>query len=126
MSKHQNTTVEQYMSQSFETVEPDASLVVAAKQMETGNMGAVIVTGEPTGIVTSTDIVSQVAAGKDTSQLGIDEAVTEVTTTIEPTQHIKDAASTMLQEGISYVPVTDSGEIVGLLSKTDITESNTN
>jgi CBS domain-containing protein len=29
----------------------------------------------------------------------------------------------MLQEGISYVPVTDDGEIVGLLSKTDLTES---
>lgn len=114
------------MSQSFEMVEPDASLVEAAEQMEAGNMGAVIVTGDPTGIVTSTDIVSQVAAGKDTSQLDVDDAVTEVTTSIESTQHIKDAASTMLQEGISYVPVTNSGEIVGLLSKTDITKSNTN
>ncbi len=126
MSKQQDTRVERYMSDSFETVEPDSSLVEAAGQMEAGNMGAVIVTGEPTGIVTSTDIVGQVAAGKDTSQLGVDDAVTEVTTTIQPTQHIKDAASTMLQEGISYVPVTESGDIVGLLSKTDITESNTN
>lgn len=123
MSKQQDQSVRQYMSETFETVDPDVSLVKAAECMGEGNTGAVIVTGDPTSIVTSTDVVNQVAAGKDTSQLGIDEAVTEVTTTIEPTQHIKDAASTMLQEGISYVPVTESGEIVGLLSKTDITAS---
>lgn len=111
------------MSDSFETVDPEASLVEAAECMGEGNTGAVIVAGESTGIVTSTDVVDQVAAGKDTSQLGIEDAVTEVTTTIEPSQHIKDAASTMLQEGISYVPVMDSGEVVGLLSKTDITAS---
>lgn len=123
MSKQQDQSVRQYMSNSFETVDPGASLVEAAECMGEGNTGAVIVTGESTGIVTSTDVVNQVAAGKDTSQLGIEDAVTEVTTTIEPSQHIKDAASTMLQEGISYVPVMDSGEVVGLLSKTDITAS---
>lgn len=61
----------------------------------------------------------------DTSQLRVDDAATELMTTINPTQHIKDAASTMLQEEISYVPVTDEGDLVGVLSKTDITESNT-
>lgn len=124
MSKQQDLTVEEYMSQSFQTIRPDSSLVEAAEQMEDANMGAVIVTGEPTSIVTSTDIVRQVAGGRNTSELHVDEAATEVTTTISPAQHIKDAASTMLREGISYVPVTDDGEIVGVLSKTDITESN--
>lgn len=111
------------MSEAFETVGADASLVAAAERMGESNMGAVIVTGEPTSIVTSTDIVQQVSEGVDTSQLHVDDASTEVTTTINPTQHIKDAASTMLQEGISYVPVTDEGDIVGVLSKTDLTES---
>ena len=123
MSKQQDQTVAQYMSESFETVGEDSSLVTAAERMGAGNMGAVIVTGEPTSIVTSTDIVRKVADGKDTSSLHVDDAATAVTTTIEPTQHIKDAASTMLQEGISYVPVTDEGDIVGVLSKTDLTES---
>jgi CBS domain-containing protein len=113
------------MSESFETVGADASLVAAAERMGDANTGAVIVTGDPTAIVTSTDIVNQVAEGLDTSQLDVDDAATEVTTTINPTQHIKDAASTMLQKGISYVPVTEDGEIVGLLSKTDLTKSNT-
>ncbi|WP_336326061.1 CBS domain-containing protein [Halovenus sp. HT40] len=125
MSKQQDQTVARYMSESFETVGADSSLVAAAERMGEANMGAVIVTGEPTSIVTSTDIVRQVAEGADTSQLHVDDAATEVTTTINPTQHIKDAASTMLQEKISYVPVTDEGDIVGVLSKTDITESNT-
>nr|WP_233739835.1 CBS domain-containing protein [Halovenus carboxidivorans] len=113
------------MSESFETVSRDSSLVTAAERMGEANSGAVIVRGEPTGIVTSTDIVQQVAEGRDTSELHVDDAATEVTATINPTQHIKDAASTMLQEGISYVPVTEDGEIVGILSKTDITESST-
>jgi CBS domain-containing protein len=112
------------MSESFETVGEDSSLVTAAERMGSGNMGAVIVTGEPTSIVTSTDIVRQVANGKDTSTLHVDDAATAVTTTIQPTQHIKDAASTMLQDGISYVPVINDGEIVGILSKTDLTEGN--
>lgn len=113
------------MSETFETIAPDASLVVAAERMAESNMGAVIVSGEPMSIVTSTDIVKQVAAGKDTSGLVVADAATKVTTTIEPRQHIKDAASTMLGAEISYVPVTDGGDLVGLLSKTDITEHNT-
>lgn len=125
MSKHRDTAVAEYMSTSFETVSGEVSLVTAAERMEDANMGALILPDEPISIVTSTDIVRQVAAGKDTTQLSVGDAATEVTTTIEPTQHIKDAASTMLQTEVSYLPVIDDGEIVGLLSKTDITESKT-
>lgn len=111
------------MSRSVERITREESLVEAAARIQEEENGALIVPGEPMLIVTSTDIVRMVAAGHDSSELTVADAATKVTTTVEPDQHIKDAASTMLKENTSHIPVMDGDEAIGMLTKTHITKN---
>lgn len=111
------------MSHSVERVSRDDSLQTAAELIQEEENGALIVPGEPMLILTSTDVVRMVAEGHDSSALTVSDAATTVTTTVEPDQHIKDAASTMLKDKTSHLPVIEDGEVIGMLTKTHITKS---
>lgn len=111
------------MSSPVETVPPDTPLVEAAGRMRDANIRAVVVTTDPLSIVTSTDVVDAVADGRVPSELSVTDVATEVTTTAAPDQSLRTAASLMLRNDSSHLPVTEDGSLVGMLSKTDVTQS---
>ena len=83
--------------------------------------------GVPTEQLMTTDIVT-VGPETDIQEAvnvllaeTIETCMTEQVVTIKPDESIQTAAAKMITNGISHLPVQDGGEIVGMLSTTDIT-----
>ncbi|MFW5964188.1 MAG: CBS domain-containing protein [Natronomonas sp.] len=76
----------------------------------------------PIGILTSTDFVRIVAEGtpKSTTTVG-DHMTTEIETT-RPDVPIPEIARRMVERDISHFPVVDGGEVIGIISATELTE----
>lgn len=123
MSTRTPVRVEAYMSAPVETAPPGTGLVEAAARMREAEVKALVVTGDPRSIVTSTDVVDAVAEGKDPSALSVAEVATPVEATVSPDGYLQEAASRMLREDVSHLPVVEGDELVGMLSKTDVTAS---
>jgi len=117
--------VREYMSESVETVTADTPLADAAQTMREQRINSLIVEGDEHAILTSTDVVGVVADRREITELTAVAAATAVITTVEPDLPLTQAASMMLRHESSHLPVVDGGEIVGILSQTDIARSTT-
>ena len=119
------TRIENYMSSPVETVEHDASLVEASGLMHEAGIKAVVVRTDPLSILTSTDVVRIGSEGWDITERSAAGAATEINQTAGPDDYLQEAASAMLRHGISHLPVVDDGDLVGIITTTDITERQT-
>ena len=116
-----DTRVADIMSTPIETISRDASASDAAERMRAEDISALLVTTSTPSIVTSTDILDAVAAGRDTSELSVQELMTESVETVPPTIRVGEAAAMMTTFGIKHLPVVEDGDYVGIISSTDIT-----
>lgn len=117
--------VRQLMTSPVLTVEPESPVdEVADAMLEEGIRSIVAVDDDcrPIGILTSTDFVKIVSEGtpKDTTTVA-DHMTTDIITT-SPDAPIPEIASRMVEEGISHFPVVDDGDVVGMISATDLTD----
>ena len=118
-----NTFVSQIMSKNVLTVDTSATLQESAQNMRKSNIGCVIVTGEngePLGIVTERDFVTKVAAEGMPLFTEICEVMSSPLITINPEETVWEASETMKEKGIHKLPVKDNGQIIGILTTTDI------
>jgi len=120
MSTNTQTRVKEIMSTPVETIHRDATLSEVAAKMRDEDINALIVTTSTLGIVTSTDVLDAVARGEDTSDLDVEDVMTESVETIPPDIHIGEAAAMMTSLGIKHLPVVDQGDYVGMISSTDV------
>jgi CBS domain-containing protein len=88
--------------------------------MRDNDIGALLVTTAPPSIITKTDVLDAVAAGRDTSALNVSDVMTESVETVPPALQLNEAAAMMTNFGISHLPVVDD-DYVGIVSSTDIT-----
>lgn len=117
------STVATIMTKNPKTVGPSASVVSAAKTMNTAKIGALFVKKgkQFVGIVTDTDIARRAAAsGKDLEKLTVEEIMTSPIHTIDGGKSVDDAQDMMGDLGIRHLGVTDNGEIVGVVSVRDL------
>ncbi|HET6566988.1 MAG TPA: CBS domain-containing protein [Rhodothermales bacterium] len=119
--------VRDIMTANPATCTPDSSLQHVAKMMLDCDCGAVPVvesagSGHSIGIITDRDIVIRtLAQGRDPMNLSVRDAMSESTITISADRDLKDAASTMKQNQIRRLVVTDGdARIVGILAQADI------
>jgi len=116
--------VSDVMSSPVITVSESDSIEVVSKVMDKHNLGSIVVIddkGHPVGIITERDIVMRVAA-KNLSARDVtaNSVMSSPLVTIEPRADIKKAAGVMRRKNISRVIVINDGEMVGIISKTDI------
>jgi CBS domain-containing protein len=101
-------------------VGPEATVGEAARIMREERISSVLVRGEPPGIVTDRDFRNRVLA----EGLGPDTPVTRILSrplrSVDAATPIHEAWSTLLDAGVHHLPVTREGEIVGLLTSTDL------
>jgi len=105
------------------TIGWDSSVRDAAKIMARDRIGSLVVVDERkiAGIVTKRDILSKVtAANKLPSKIQVNEIMSPDLVTISPESHIDDAVYLMLKHKIKKLPVIDEGELVGVITSTDI------
>ena len=111
------------MTHDPRTVDADAPVAEAARQMRDGDIGDVIVTreGSVAGIVTDRDIVIRaIAEGRDPESTAVAEVASTNVTTLAPEQSLDEAVSTMREQDIRRIPVVKDGRPVGILSLGDV------
>ena len=82
----------------------------------------VVENGAPTGIITETDVVVLVARD-DWDPIGnvhVSEIMSTPLITVESSERLETAATTMQTSEIKKLPVIDSDELVGIVTTTDI------
>ena len=117
-------TIADLMRPPLTTVELTDHAAAAAYLMKKAGTTALVVlnpqTGQPTGIITETDIAHAVADGKDLNEVRIHDLMTADPTIINTTATIRDAAIIMTRGHFRHLPVTSDSGLVGMVDITDI------
>jgi len=120
MVTNERAVVADIMTTPLETVEPDVSIVDAARTMREKEIGALLVTTAPPSIVTSTDVLDAVAQGKDVAELDVADVMTESVETVPPGLSLNETAAMMENFRIDHLPVVED-DYIGMVSSSDIT-----
>lgn len=118
--------VGQMMTSPVKTVKPEVSLVEAAKMMIEGRVGALVVEMGPQewGMITEKDIVKAVMNGGsvvDSSKVA--DFMTKKIVSVEPELPLVEASVLMRKEGVRRLPVVSGGQMVGIVTETDLSMS---
>ncbi|MFC6732624.1 MULTISPECIES: cyclic nucleotide-binding/CBS domain-containing protein [unclassified Haladaptatus] len=115
--------VAQLMSTSLKTVSPDTLVEDAAQLMLENKIGSVIVTDEANhleGILTTTDFVKIVAEQKPKDQTPVSKYMSTDVITTTAQVSIRDVADEMIEHGFHHMPVVEDGEVLGIITTTDL------
>ena len=111
------------MTQGIVSVSPDATVYEAAKKMKNEDIGSLLVIddGELLGIMTERLItLSVVAEGLDPKKTKVKDVMFENAVSLFPDMDLKKAAMVLEELEIRYCPVIEHGEVIGILSVSDI------
>src|SRR5947209_13647448 len=112
------------MTANPSTIEPDDSVVEAARIMKREDAGVVPVTenGRLTGMVTDRDIAIRVVAeGRDPQSTFVREVASKDLVTIDPQQDLDEALRLMAKHKVRRLPVVEEdGRLVGLVAQADV------
>jgi len=116
--------IREIMTSNPSTVEPDKTVVDAARIMMREDAGVVPVTenGRLTGMVTDRDIAIRVVAeGKDPQSTPVREVASKDLVTIDPQQDLDEALRLMAQHQVRRLPVVEEdGRLVGVVAQADV------
>jgi CBS domain-containing protein len=117
-------SIKEVMTPSPTTVEPDASVVEAARTMRERDTGIVPVVenGKLIGTVTDRDIVVRlIAEGRDPGSATVREIASTDLVTVDPQQELDEGLRLMAQHKVRRLPVVeDDGRLVGIVSQADV------
>lgn len=114
--------VREVMSAPVRTVNYDVTVADAARILLRNGIGALVVTDdEIAGIVTETDVVEAVAAEHDIRRLTVGQLMTSGVVTVAVDASIETACERMRSREVKKLPVTENGDLVGIVTTTDVT-----
>jgi CBS domain-containing protein len=115
------SVVADHMSRGLLTVAPEERLGEAARRMAGRGVGAVLVMegGKLAGILTERDLLKAVARGF-TEDAKVADWMTRHPETIESSDATDHAAALMIHGGFRHLPVTEGGDVVGIISIRDL------
>ncbi len=115
--------VKEIMIEGVNTIGEDETLEEALKKStEEGEGGSLIVekNGEVVGIVTTWDILEAIGNKNKLNNTKVNDAMETHLITVHTDTPIEEAAKEMVDHGIWRLPVEEAGQIVGIVSATDI------
>jgi CBS domain-containing protein len=114
--------VQEIMSTTLTTVEPESTLGEAATIMGERHVGSVLVCEEDRlmGILTERDIVRALSTAHDAPQRPVIEWMTKDPTTARPEDEVRNALRVMVDGGFRHLPIVDGGQPVGMVSIRDV------
>ncbi|MFQ5883131.1 MAG: cyclic nucleotide-binding/CBS domain-containing protein [Candidatus Methylomirabilales bacterium] len=118
-------TVTSIMKSPVVSIEADKSVAEALHRMQEKGVSSIMATpaapGEREGIMTKRDIIFKVVSrGKDPKKLKVRDVMTSGLIMVPPDCSLREAAGLMIEKGIRRVLVSRGGEIIGIVSDTDI------
>ena len=118
--------ITEVMASPVRTVDRDLSVAAAARILWNERIGSLVVDGDrgvPVGIVTESDVVRGVGAGYDPEVMTVAELMTASVVTVDATETVRDASARMREHDIKKLPVVEEGELVGVVTTTDLAHS---
>lgn len=120
-------SVAQLMIRNVSWVKPDAPILEALHEMSRYRISCLPVCEEDAlvGIVTERDLVGLAARALEGAELGnVGEVMSRPVVTVSPSQSAVAARRLAEEHGIRHLPVIgEAGELVGILTQTDLTRS---
>ena len=103
-------------------VDPESTLraVTQAMVVQGDRVAVVLGPGGPSSIVTESDIVRVLAQRADPDTAWVADAASSELIAVSPTVTILEAIRQMAVKHIRHVPVTEKGEVVGLVVSEDV------
>jgi len=121
--KHKH--VSDIMTRDVVLVDPNATMLEAAKMMGEMHIGSLLLKGDdrPSGIVTERDLLTRViAANRDPSKVLVKDVATPRLVTIRPYATIREAARTMIRQKGKLV-VMEERKLAGIVTASDLIRS---
>ena len=114
--------VRDIMSKTLISVNPATTALQIAKMMEQGGIGAVLVKENENlvGIVTDRDFATKIAANNLPFDTPVQKIMSSPLITINHNEPISAAADMMTSKKIRKLAVSDNGNIIGLITSTDL------
>lgn len=115
--------VEDVMVEDVITVDSDAPVMEAVGLMNKHEIGCLIVVrrGKAVGIVTERDLLKRVLAeSRDPKKTRVRQIMSKPLIFGEPNMDVEDAARFMFKMKIKKLPVVESGDLLGLVTLTDL------
>ena len=114
--------VQDIMARELITVNTSTTVLQIAKMMQQGGIGAIIVkeNGNPVGIVTDRDFATKIAANNLPFDTPAKKIMSSPLITINHNEPISAAAERMTSKKIRKLAVTENGNIVGIITSTDL------
>ncbi len=110
------------MNANVSTCQPEDSMQEAARQMASGNVGAIPVVSNDQliGMITDRDIVIRGVAQRKPDSTPISEIMSEELVCGTPDMSIDEAAQLMAQHQIRRLPVVEGTKLVGIVALGDL------
>ncbi len=114
--------VEDVMTKAIISVTNETTVFQVAKMMEQGGIGAVLIkkNGNLSGIITDRDYATKIVAHNLPSDTPVEQIMSSPLITINFDESISAAAERMTSKKIRKLAVTDNGNIIGLITSTDL------
>ncbi len=115
--------VEDVMNRDVFTVCPDDTVTTAAKIVSDNKISCVVVTdsGSVVGILTEPDFLKRAMSLKrDFNEIKVAEIMSAPVVTVPADLSIFEASKTMEKKGIKQLPVLEKGQLVGIVTQTDL------
>jgi CBS domain-containing protein len=118
-------TVADIMTRHVTTIASGATVAEAIELMQQRQIRALLVEHRsqdmPFGMVTERDIVyAVVARGHSPEQVLVQDVMRQPCISLEPNLTIQEASQTLSDTGVQRAPVVHQGELLGVISVTDI------
>ena len=117
-------SLERICSKTVVTISPDATVLEAAKLMQSKHIGCLVVTdnSRPTGILTDRDIVLKlVASEKKPGETAVKNIMTTNPTMVNVNYDVLDAVRLMRDRGVRRLPVIDEHRhLLGIITLDDV------
>jgi CBS domain-containing protein len=115
--------VSDLMARNPVTISPDAPVSEAARMMRDRHISSLCVTsdGALLGIVTTRDLTGRVLAEGLSGDTAVGEVMTPDPQVLAPDDLGSDILHTMLERRIGHLPVVRDGQVVGVITQTDLT-----
>jgi CBS domain-containing protein len=113
-------------SRDIITINPDATVRELLAVLAEHNIGAVIVSGDGSGvdgIVSERDIVRRLNDDDSVLDAPVRQIMTAVVQTCEPSNDVDTLMAQMTEHRIRHVPVLDHGDLVAVISIGDVVKS---
>jgi len=118
-----NLDVKEIMVEKVVSIQAEATVKDAVDLMNRHDIGCLIVDKDGTveGIITERDVLKRVVSeSKDVSLTKVSEVMSKPLIVGGPTMYIEDAVKLMLKKNIKKLPITEGGQVIGIITLSDV------